>query len=97
MKKGRFSEEKIVSILREAQERKKVASPSSRRRVARHVVDSGLGKVAEACRAGGLPRSRYYRRSRISKSKRQAPQPHRGTELQAPSLRLPPHYRADAA
>jgi putative transposase len=42
-------------------ELKKVVSPESRRKAARHVVDGGLGGVAQACRALSLPSSGYYR------------------------------------
>jgi transposase InsO family protein len=49
-----------------------MVSPSSRRKAARHVVDSGLGRIAQACRVLGLPRSGYYRSPKISQSKRQA-------------------------
>ncbi len=45
-------------------------SPASRRRAAQHAVDSGLGRVAQACRALDLPRSGYYRISKVSQNSR---------------------------
>ena len=47
-------------------QRKKVVSPSARRRAVKMSVEEGLGKVAAACRALGLSRSSYYRNGRSS-------------------------------
>ena len=47
-------------------QRKKVVSPSARRRAVKMSVQEGLGKVAAACRALGVSRSSYYRRGRSS-------------------------------
>ena len=46
--------------------RKKVVSPSARRRAVKMSVEEGLGKVAAACRALGLWRSSYYRSGQSS-------------------------------
>lgn len=46
-------------------------SPGSRRKAARHVVESGLGKIAQACRALNLPRSGFYRAVKLRQSRRQ--------------------------
>jgi putative transposase len=43
-----------------------VVSPSARRRAVKRSVEEGLGKVATACRALGLPTSSYYRSGRWS-------------------------------
>jgi putative transposase len=40
--------------------RKKMVSPSSRRRAAKYLVEEGLSNAAQACRALGLARSSYY-------------------------------------
>jgi hypothetical protein len=40
--------------------RKKMVSPSSRRRAVKGVVEEGLGNAAQACRALGWARSSYY-------------------------------------
>ena len=47
-------------------QRKKVVSPSARRRAVKMSVQEGIGKVAAACRALGLSRSSYYRSGRSS-------------------------------
>ena len=47
-------------------QRKKVASPSARRRAVEMSVQGGLGKVAAVCRALGLARSSYCRSGRSS-------------------------------
>ena len=47
-------------------QRKKVVSPSARRRAVKMSVQEGMGKVAAACRALGLSRSSYYRSGRSS-------------------------------
>ena len=43
-----------------------MVSPSSRRRAVSYIVGQGLGSAAQCCRALGLARSSYYRRSRVS-------------------------------
>lgn len=43
-----------------------MVSPSSRRRAVKHVVEQGLGRTAQACRALGMKRSSYYRKSASS-------------------------------
>jgi hypothetical protein len=43
-----------------------MVSPSSRRRAVTYVVGQGLGSAAQSCRALGLARSSFYRRSRVS-------------------------------
>ena len=43
-----------------------MVSPSSRRRAVTYVVGQGLGSAAQFCRALGLARSSFYRRSRVS-------------------------------
>ena len=47
-------------------QRKKVVSPSARRRAVKMSVEEGLAKVAAACRARELSRSSYYRSGRSS-------------------------------
>src|SRR5215510_2793011 len=47
-------------------QRKKVVSPSGRRRAVKMSVQEGFGKVAAACRALGVSRSSYYRSGRSS-------------------------------
>ena len=47
-------------------QRKKVVSPSARRRAVKMSVQEGLGKVVASCRALGLSRSSYYRSGRSS-------------------------------
>ena len=37
-----------------------MVSPASRRRAVKHVVETGLGKPAQACRALGIARSTFY-------------------------------------
>ncbi len=51
----------------EGSERKKMVSPSTRRRAVKMSVEEGwsAGKTAAACRALGLARSSYYRESRV--------------------------------
>src|SRR4029077_9445593 len=46
--------------------RKKVVSPSARRRAVKMSVEEGIGKVAAACRALGFWRSSYYRSGQSS-------------------------------
>lgn len=43
-----------------------MVSPSSRRRAVKLVIEEGLGRAAQACRALGLPRSSYYRVGSVS-------------------------------
>ena len=43
-----------------------MVSPSSRRRAVTYVVGQGLGSAAQSCRALGLARSSFCRRSRVS-------------------------------
>jgi len=48
-----------------------VVSPSAKRRAVKLVIEVGLGTTAEACRALGLARSRYYRNRSASLESRQ--------------------------
>ena len=41
-------------------------SPTAKRRAVKAVVETGIGKTAQACRALGLARSSYYRNSTMS-------------------------------
>ena len=50
----------------ERSERKKMVSPSAKRRAVKMSIEEGIGKGAAACRALGLARSSYYRRGRVS-------------------------------
>ena len=43
-----------------------MVSPASKRRAARHAMQSGLGGIAQACRALELARSGYYRVAKVS-------------------------------
>ena len=43
-----------------------MVSPASKRRAARHARESGLSRIAQACRALGLARSGYYRVVKVS-------------------------------
>src|SRR5215217_1729652 len=43
-----------------------MVSPCSRRRAVKLIVEEGLGRTAQACRALGLGRSSYYRASQRS-------------------------------
>ena len=61
-----------------------MVSPASKRRAAQHAVNSGLGRIAQACRALGLPRSGYYRVRKVSKSSRKT-----GSRIVALSRRHP--------
>jgi putative transposase len=47
-----------------------VVSPSAKRRAVKLVIEVGLGKTAQACRALGLARSSYYRNSTMSPESR---------------------------
>jgi putative transposase len=47
--------------------RKKMVSPSSRRRAIKVVVEEGLSSAARACRAIDLARSSFYRPVRVSR------------------------------
>jgi len=47
-----------------------VVSPSARRRAVKLVIETGIGTIAEACRALGLARSSYYRNSTMSTQSR---------------------------
>jgi putative transposase len=58
--------DQAVQIHIQGGQRKKVVSPSARRRAVKMSVLEGLGKVAAACRALGLARSSYYRSDRSS-------------------------------
>ena len=49
-----------------------MVSPSSRRRAVKLVVEEGLGRAAQACRALELPRSSYYRVGSANPESRQA-------------------------
>jgi putative transposase len=48
-----------------------MVSPSTKRRAVKAVVEEGVGRTAEACRALGLARSSYYRNSAVSLESRQ--------------------------
>ena len=78
-------------------QRKKVVSPSARRRAVKMSVQGGLGKVAAVCRALGLTRSSYYRSGRSSLESRRIRKEVLELSVQASSLRISPHHRADAA
>jgi putative transposase len=43
-----------------------MVSPASKRRAARYALQSGLGRIAQVCRAVGLARSGYYRVAKVS-------------------------------
>jgi len=47
-----------------------MVSPASRRKAARGAVDSGLGRITQACRAVRLARSGYYRVKKVSQGSR---------------------------
>jgi putative transposase len=48
-----------------------MVSPASKRKAARHAVDSGLCRITQACRALKLARSGYYRVAQVSGSESQ--------------------------
>ena len=54
----------------EGGELKKVVSPSQKRRAVKQVIEAGVGRTAEACRALGLARSSYYHNSIMSTESR---------------------------
>jgi hypothetical protein len=73
-------------------QRKKVVSPSARRRAVKISVQVGIGRVAAACRALGLSRSSYYCSGRSSLESQRIRK--EVLELSAPasSLWLSAHY-----
>ena len=78
--------------------RKKVVSPSARRRAVKMSVQEGIGKVAEACRALGLSRSSFtIRGGRSSLESRRIRKEVLELSAKHPRYGYQAHYCVDAA